>query len=179
MLAFSIQDRAELVRVRHLIRMVSLRTLCHEIVFALLVALGSLGGTSASSSAGHLFCMSFKTLASHTVRQLLFVVLQNLFPHHALLSSVTHHGLKDLFSAERAYEELKRHIGILLYLELSGGKLLEEVIDGPCLIVCILLVFCCCGATLNDAEEFSEFDLCGAIFIDELNNLIHLLPTVD
>ena len=137
MLALPVQDGAQLIRVRHIVRMVRLRALLLELLVAPLRPLAAL----ISTRAAHLLGLALHLLARHAVSQLLLVVFENFLAHVSLLRRFAHHTLENLLAAEGANEQLEGHVRVLLDLELTAGQLLKEVINGAGLVVRNLGVF--------------------------------------
>jgi hypothetical protein len=145
-LALPVQDGAQLVRVRNVVRMVSLSPLLLELLVAALRPLAAL----ISTCTAHVLSLALHLLAGHAISQLLLVVFKDFLAHMPLLRRFAHHAFQDLLAAERANEQLEGHIRVLLDLELTARQFLKEVINGTSLVVRHFRVFGSSRSALND-----------------------------
>jgi len=69
---------------------------------------------------------------------------------------------------------------VLVTLQLASREFLEKVENGArALRAQPLLPVVRAGAILDDRQELVEFNHLGAVFVDELHDLLHLLPVID
>lgn len=124
----------------------------------------------------------FGFLPGHPLRNLLLVIDQDSI---ALLLAflvvrVSHDALEDHATALHRDEQAERNIFGLLRFHFVIDQLLEELVDGLCvLVLTYAVIFFFRVSTLDDVEELLEFDVAGLVGVNGVDDLLHLSAILD
>ena len=116
----------------------------------------------------------------HQLRELVSIVIKNMCALGFGFFIIWHHWIKELLSAFARNVQTKWKFLFLRTLQFSWCQLFEKVINCTRILSTksfLSVIFT--GAIFDDVQKFIEFYHFRAIFVDQLYNLLDLLPIVN